>query len=662
LPNALASFLSSDRRSAIALLCLAFIALLYIYVPSLSGALMFDDALLTSDRFATMYGNFRELHVRWLSYGSFVWLKSLFGESWVPQRVFNIALHVANCALLFEFFRRLIPYFQLGTATSDSPVDVHKAALFPLALGVAWFALAPVAVYGVAYLTQRSILMATLFTLVMWIAVIRAAETRRVVYWVLALLAYVAAMLSKEYALMAPAVALALFIVVRRPNRSLLVSLFAGLSVVGAIAIYALFKKYGYLIGVPFDEVSIAALKQLDSLEPGVQQNAWTLSILNQCALFFEYGVKWFAPLTQSMAIDLRPAFPTRLYDPVSLLSALGFGALLVCAAVGTLRHRDWRGFVALCFLIPTTMFVTEFATVWIQDSFVLYRSYLWAIAVPGLLYLCFTRFPDWARVAAAACVLLLLPVQALDRVETFSTSFASWDDAIKKLPGKLTTGQSRVFLNRGQALLTMNQPQRALMDFRRSTLLGDQGEGLLNTGVVLLAAGRPAEALDALDGSIKRGQSSAALYFNRGMAQLQVGQMADAVSSFTAALGAGSERDITSQILAQRSIALAQLARKQESLTDALRAVDSAPRTSLPHTALGFAYFANGESSLSIAAFTRSLEIERSTLALRGRAQVKALAGDASALDDVDAAVALSPGDRSLAEIRERLMSRVRR
>ena len=130
-------------------------------------------------------------------------------------------------------------------------------------IAVAWYAINPKAVYAVAYLTQRSIVMATLFGLIgMW-AVLRALATHKRSLWVLATLAYVAAMLSKEYALALPAVAVALVVLVRRPTVRQVAALGGIGLLLATAATWLLYARYGSIVGRVFDDTSISYVKPL---------------------------------------------------------------------------------------------------------------------------------------------------------------------------------------------------------------------------------------------------------------------------------------------------------------------------------------------------------------------------------------------------------------
>ena len=89
--------------------------------------------------------------------------------------------------------------------------------------------------------------------------------------------------------------------------------------------------------------------------------------------------------------------------------------------------------------------------TVWVQDPFVLYRSYLWAIGVPGLVFV--FLHGTWPRALAVVGTIVgvLFAWQAIERVLSLSTPETAWTDAIVKLSSDpRAVGRWFPYLNRG--------------------------------------------------------------------------------------------------------------------------------------------------------------------------------------------------------------------
>ena len=613
-------------------LCALLAAVILLYLPSLANVLVFDDNILVNGTVFAVYWNPLALKPRSLSYSSFSWLHWLAPEAWWLQRLVNIVLHTAVVFMLYVFYSKLLSSLQLLPQTTSAPPvgSEVRATAWALLAGIAWFALNPTAVYAVAYLTQRTILMATLFSLISLWAVLQALASGRRYFWLLAVAAYLAAMLSKEYALALPMLAIALIIMVKRPTRQQMLKLGALGAVPVALAAYVLYQRYGAILGKPFDEVSVAYIAQMDALVPGVKARAYPLSILNQMWLFFEYGCRWFLPSTGMMSIDLRPPYPTRLTSVPHLLGAVGYVTLLAGSMVLMLAYRGKRALLGFCLFAPLVLFVSEFSTVWIQDPFVLYRSYLWAIGVPGIIYLLASRLSLRALAGFAVVVAALFVWQSTDRIASLRTELTVWNDAVAKLPQELVIGKSRVYLNRGQAYQLLGQDTRALRDYQRSTAFGDGGEGLMNAGSILLAGGRPREAFDAFEGAKARGQISASLSLNRGTALAALGQPQAAFDSFTIGLAQAPGPQEAAALRRQRASAALQLGRIDEALADAQLAAAEFRTDPQIRATLGFAWLAKGNRSAALAAFNDSIAQGPSGPAFFGLAQVLAVEGRA--------------------------------
>jgi hypothetical protein len=84
-----------------------------------------------------------------LAYGSFTWVRDLFGDGWWKQRAVNLAIHAGTVGVLWAFWREILRHVE------PTPGEYQRSPALGIAVGL--FALNPVAVYAVAYLVQRSI-------------------------------------------------------------------------------------------------------------------------------------------------------------------------------------------------------------------------------------------------------------------------------------------------------------------------------------------------------------------------------------------------------------------------------------------------------------------------------------------------------------------------
>ena len=628
--------------------------ILALYLPGLGNLPLYDDQYLVEGPLFSLYEGLR-LRERWLSYASFVWVRDLFGDGWWKQRAVNIAIHGAVVVALWLFWREIVAAV---APSSHDPAPAGLARSPALGLAVAVFALNPVAVYAVAYLIQRSILLATLFTLLALWLVARAGARRKP--WLLAgaLAAYALAVLSKEHAVLAPLAALPAYILVARPARRTLVLVGAAAAVMIAAAAALLWYRYGEIIGKPFDEFSRVYLAQLARLDPTAPARAWPLSVINQAWLFFEYGVRWFIPYSGWMSINLRPAFPTSYASFPQVLGVFGYLGVLAGGAWLLLRYRDWRALVGLSLLLPAILFATEFVTVWVQDPFVLYRSYLWAIGIPGLVFVAAHGAPGRALVAVGVALAAMYLWQGLDRIASLATPHVAWSDAIEKLPrDPRAVGRWFPYLNRGADAVERDDLKAALRDFEISASLGDMGMGSFNMGAVLALGGRHEQALAAFSLAERQGYDLYNLPFQRGLSLLALGRHAQAYEQFQATARFDPPSPTRELLWLHTGRLALQLGRPQEARAPLLRLAEAQPKNREARYLLAMSRIATGEAQLALQDLDALVAEDPRGPVFYARALAHhALKRKGEALADIDRALAADPGNATLAQWQARI------
>jgi hypothetical protein len=208
---------SSNRGRASGFLpvLLLAVAIALLYGHSLWNPLVFDDKPFFTDATLKRYGaSLFHLDLRWFSYASFGWTYDLFGRDWFWYRAGNLVLHTLASILLFVFFRRLL------TVTAQ-PDKAAMPSHWPAFFGALIFALHPITVYGVAYLVERSIVMATLFGIATLLCYLEGLIRDKAQWFIGSALFYFLAVFSKEHSVMIPAVAVALTLLLNKPSISL---------------------------------------------------------------------------------------------------------------------------------------------------------------------------------------------------------------------------------------------------------------------------------------------------------------------------------------------------------------------------------------------------------------------------------------------------------
>lgn len=455
------------------LIILIALAVSPLYGQFLRNPTLFDDAGFFNGVIHPQYlGKIFSFEWRWLPYATFEWTRVLLGSDVKWYRLGNMALHIANSAVLYLFLLRLFKIV-LPEKSAVEPVSGNGLAAPWLAfLGALIFALHPAAVYAVAYLVQRSTLIATLFTLIMWYLFLEGL-VRHNRWWLIAsAIAYLLAVFSKEHAIMAPAVALALLFLVHKPSRALFKQVWPIFVLYGLIAVFILFRvvESSQVIGQAYEPRAMDMVGRLAAQSSTFNPKlAYPLSILTQSFLFFKYLLIWIVPIPAWMSVDMYETFATKLWSWPHVAGFIGF-IVYALAAVRLLFQRGSKGLLGFAMLCPWLLFATEFSTVRIQETFVIYRSYLWMPGLFAALPFLFENRPA-KRTAALLIVLavVMLPI-TWDRLRTFSDPVLLWNDAARLIKNEeKRPGMERPFYNRGISLSKQGFYREAIQDHSRA-------------------------------------------------------------------------------------------------------------------------------------------------------------------------------------------------
>src|SRR5689334_19300020 len=180
--------------------------LFLLYAGAYRYPLVFDDGFLNPVQLPDLASSCARLANRCVSNTTFglTYLAAGLDLTWF--RIGNILIHAMTALALFAFLDRLFQAVRQQAADSGSFVARDRLLAY---CGAVLFAVHPVTVYAVAYLAQRSTVIATLFSLLALTAFLRAIQGGARLWLWASLLLYVLALWSKEHAVMVPAVAIA---------------------------------------------------------------------------------------------------------------------------------------------------------------------------------------------------------------------------------------------------------------------------------------------------------------------------------------------------------------------------------------------------------------------------------------------------------------------
>ncbi|MDP2679552.1 MAG: tetratricopeptide repeat protein [Rhodoferax sp.] len=513
------------------MLCLT-VALGGLYGQFLWNPLIFDDIpffMVGEDGLQPIAAyQFELLQLRSLPYATLAWTQAHLGQDMLPHRVGNLLAHLGTVLALFAFLTSL--FAALRGSAADKALPPHVAAFFAALL----FALHPVSTYAAGYLVQRTVVMATLFSLLaMWVYV-RGTVSDNLVWLWLCVPMYYLAVQSKEHAIMLPAALVALTALLHEDWKRKLRQRWALFLALAVIAGWVLLARKG-LLGSVYEPVAAEMLSAAD------KEKAYPLSVLTQAWLFFKYAFLWLLPRPTWMSIDMREPMAHALSSVywLALCAYLAWGG----AAIWLILKHGAKGLLGFAMFFPWVMFFTEFSSVRIQEIFVLYRSYLWAVGAFCVLPILFKKVDARPAALILSIIAAAMFMVSMERLMVLSHPLFVWEDAEKLVKGRDdAAGAYRIYYNRGTERASLGMLDAAVGDYQRAIVLNpDFAESFGNLGAAYAQLGVWDKAIAALRQAIKitdkSGRTFASAHGNLGTVYFRQGQWDSSVAAFTTAL-----------------------------------------------------------------------------------------------------------------------------
>jgi len=492
-------------------LILAVVTIL-IYQPAWHGGFIWDDdKYVTNNKLLTAPDGLRRI---WFSldapsqyfplvYTTFrieraFWGLHPFGYHWI-----NLLLHVANALLVWRVLVRLnVPGAWLAGAI---------------------FALHPVQVESVAWITERkNMLMGFFFllTLLAWIAFIDERTKRPRRFYGLALILYVLALSAKTTACTLPAALLLILWLQKKPinwERLLQIVPFLVLGLgMGLIAVWWERYHQGTLTVLPLTPIE-------------------RILVASRAVWFYVGKLIWPSNLT-----FIYPRWiiaPTRPLDYAWLLAGVA-----LCAVIYFARRYVGRGIeVAAAFFVATLSPVLGFIMLFtFKYTFVAdHYQYLAsigpiALASAGVASLAgaFKRSRELIF-GMALCVVVMLAVLTWRQTAMYRDIETLWRTTIAKNPGC-----SMAYNNLGLASYQANRITEAIDLFKQALRINpDIAEAHYNLGNALLQTHRTSEAIDEYKQSLRIIPDDAAAHYNLGCALVETGRTSEAIDHYVQAL-----------------------------------------------------------------------------------------------------------------------------
>ena len=610
--NALFRYLARPKRDYLLLALLLAVTTILAYQPAWHGGFIWDDdAYITNNELLTAPDGLRRI---WFSldspsqyfplvYTMFRFERAWWGLSPTGYHFVNILLHIANALILWSLLARLrVPGAWLAGAI---------------------FALHPVQVESVAWITERkNVLMGLFFLLTIraWVEFVDKQTKHRWFFYVLALGLYALALFSKTTACTLPAaLLLILWLQGRRINQRQLVQL---------VPFVVLALGMG-LLTVWWERYHQGTRGPLFAISPPERL------LIASRAIWFYLG-KLFWPSNLTFIYPRWIVSPTHLLE-YAWLAALGG----LCAAIVFARRYVGRSLeVAALFFVATLSPVLGFIMLYtFRYTFVAdHYQYLASIGPIALASAGITTLAASFKESrhfifgAAVCILAALAVLTWRQSTIYTDIEALWRTTIGRNPGCWMAHN-----NLGIVLSQKGETEEAIAHYRKTLEMSpDFADADYNLGNALLQKGEIDAAILHCQRAVTIQPNDPEAQVALGNALLQKGLIDESIVHYQKALAirpyyVTAHYNLSSAFLKKGEI--------DEAIFHCRAVLSTQPEHADAHTILASAFLQKGEIGTAIEQYKKTLEImPRSVPALNNLAWILATYSDPAFRDGTKA------------------------
>ncbi|MFZ4547327.1 MAG: tetratricopeptide repeat protein [Bacteroidales bacterium] len=441
---------------------------------------------------------------------SFAVIDHLFPGSLQAQRLFNILLHSINILLVLLVIKKL---------TGNQYVSAFTAL---------FFAIHPMHIESVTWISTRSNLMFSTFYLGSLFAFLHLNKNRVALKWTIILSCFAFALLSKVTA-------------VTLPGTLLLVHWYQGRK----FNTYSIFQYLPFFI---LSGIFIWTGIQASTAFGHITEMGQNYTFLQRFVLFFHalwlYLYKFFIPVNQSV-IYLFPFLENGELSASCLISAIL--ALVVSSAVLLIgfkmhKHQSAKdilfGFMFFLITISVAMPLKWSRTIIIAERYT-YLPYIGlSVGVLLLLFGLTTQNKKYRLILTSALLLLttLFSVQSFQRNKVWENPITLFSDVVDKKIGKAETAMA--FYNRGNEYLRLKNAELAISDYSSAIkFYASYHEAYYNRGLVYYFLGDNPSAIKDFSATIEIKNDFVDAFINRGAAHRNTGLYELALSDLDKAI-----------------------------------------------------------------------------------------------------------------------------
>ena len=453
----------------------------------------------------------------------------LWGMNPVGYHLTSLLLHATSAVVFFFLARRFL------TLALPRASGIGHALTVSAGFAALVFAIHPLRVESVAWVTERRDVLSGLFFLLTILVYLRSCERPELGRWWygLSVALFGCALLSKSMAVSLPVVLLILEVY---PLRRL----------GGSLGWASASARRVYLEKIPFVLLAAAAsaLAVIAQLSSRAMVSVAHLSALDRLAVS-AYGLSFYLWKTV-VPLNLSPLYMLpQTVNPAATPFIASYGGVLAVTAIALALRRRWPGlpaaWLAYVVVLLPVLGIAQNGPQIAADRYTYLAALGWAILAGAGLLSCWrlstsstTGAPTtWGLAGMATGIVIALGVLTWNQVQIWHDSGRLWTYALALDPNSPIAHS-----NLGELLDRQGRPAEAIDHFQQALRTKpDFPLAHNNWGMALKGQGRPAEAIDHFQQALRLKPDFPIAQNNWGTALGQLGEPAAAIDHFQQAL-----------------------------------------------------------------------------------------------------------------------------
>ncbi len=558
-----------------------------VYVNSLQNSFHFDDQHFIVEN--TYIRDIRNIPSFFIS-PKYLSFEVAFTSHYRPLLITSYAVNYALGGLQPAGYHAVNLLFHVGSAFLVYLIlqamlfrDEHKYPpplqwfIIPIATALI-FAVHPFNSEVVNYITARSSVMCSFLYLLSFYFWIRFRSQKGSYFYIISLLAFILAMLTKEIAITLP----------------FILFLYDFYFLRGSLRKYLAYLPYVLLVIVPYLAYRMMVYGHIVGGTRPYMQN-----MLTQTTVLLKYIQLMFLPVGLTIEHDIKSA--GTILNGTVIVAILLFLLVIASAYVLFRLVREWRvvSFFILWFfitLLPTTVIPLNAI---LQEN----RGYLGAIVFAVIAGVVISRIKRIIMLPALIVLIIVFSFLTVQRNIVWRNDLSLWNDAVAKSPLS-----ARAHDNLGLAWMGFKKYGLALEEFDKTLEINPKYYlAYYNAGVIYQLQGDLERARWAYEESLKISPGYFRSYYNAGIVYKKMGALDKAIASYEKAIALDPRHPFVYNNLGVILIDKGEL-KKAEAVF--IRAIGINPRYEKAYFNLGNVYFRDKEYGKAAEAYRAAVRI----------------------------------------------------